>query len=135
VVRSSDTAAQRLAKQIRDSADGAAGGPLGDPPALERSALFQVLTREPPRPRGAIPVHPTTDGAAILARVLSEPIAEEDAAGTGRAEAAAARGPASKAWRTYEREGKRRWHAARRAAGLPAPTTAAAEAWRGESEL
>jgi hypothetical protein len=107
-VRASELAAQRRAKAIRDATNGAAGGPLGDPPELERSGLFEYLTREPPRPRGRIPVHPSTDGAAILRRVLGEPV-------NGTPEAAGRKAdPAS-----YERDRKRRWRAARRAAGLP----------------
>jgi hypothetical protein len=72
MVRASDSAAQRRAKAIRDEADGVGGGPLGDPTTLEMSALYEVLNRPPPRPRGRIPIADSTDGAAVLARVLSE---------------------------------------------------------------
>jgi hypothetical protein len=121
VVRSSDTAAQRLAKSIRDAANGAGGGQLGNPPALEKSALYEVLNRPPPRPRGRIAISDATDAKAALARVLGEPIVDDPADGAGHraCPSRCRQGPASEAWRTYERDRKRRWRAARRAAGLP----------------
>jgi hypothetical protein len=45
----------------------------------ERSAFLICRLVVPlPRPRGAIAIHPDTDAAAILARVLAKPIADED---------------------------------------------------------
>jgi hypothetical protein len=120
-VRSGDAAAQRRAKSIRDDAN-AAGGQLGDPPALEKSALFAWMTRPPPRPRGQIPIHDTTDGAAVLRRVLAEPM-KRPLAEPMKDDAGACGGGATpeKFSETpfYERNRKRRWRAARKAAGLP----------------
>jgi hypothetical protein len=41
--------------------------------AASRSTLDELVLRPPPRTPGRIPVHPDTDGAAILARVMAEP--------------------------------------------------------------
>ena len=46
--------------------------------AASRSALGELILRPPPRMPGRIPVHPDTDGAAILARVMAEPPVDDD---------------------------------------------------------
>jgi hypothetical protein len=43
-----------------------------------QSALDELILRPPPRTPGRIPVHPDTDGAAILARVMAEPPVDDD---------------------------------------------------------
>ena len=45
--------------------------------AAPQSAL-ELILRPPPRTPGRIPVHPDTDGAAILARVMAEPPVGDD---------------------------------------------------------
>jgi hypothetical protein len=42
--------------------------------AASQSALDELILRPPPR----TPVHPDTDGAAILARVMAEPPFDDD---------------------------------------------------------
>jgi len=46
--------------------------------AASRSVLDELILRPPPRMPGRIPVHPDTDGAAILARVMAEPPVGDD---------------------------------------------------------
>jgi hypothetical protein len=46
--------------------------------AASRSALDELILRPPPRMPGRIPVHPDTDGAAILARVMAGPPVDDD---------------------------------------------------------
>ena len=46
--------------------------------AASQSALDELILRPPPRTPGRIPVHPDTDGAAILARVMAEPPVGDD---------------------------------------------------------
>jgi hypothetical protein len=47
-------------------------------PPPERSALAEWRCRPPPRPRSAITIHPDTDAAAIVRRVLNEPIVDDE---------------------------------------------------------
>jgi hypothetical protein len=76
------------------------------PPAT-RSALAD---RPAQRPRGVIPVHPTTDAKAILARVMAEPIEEDDVESP----------PPDEDRREHERPRKAAWRAKRRDTGQPA---------------
>jgi hypothetical protein len=46
--------------------------------AASRSTLDELVLRPPPRTPGRIPVHPDTDGAAILARVMADPPVDDD---------------------------------------------------------
>ncbi len=58
---------------------------MGTPPP-GRSALAEWRCRLPPRPRSAITIDPDTDAAAILRRVLNEPILDEVAEENAQAE-------------------------------------------------
>ena len=46
--------------------------------AASRSALDELILSPPPRTPGRIPIHPDTDAAGILARVMAEPVYDDD---------------------------------------------------------
>ena len=46
--------------------------------AASQSALDELILRPPPRTPGRIPVHPDTEGAAILARFMAESPVDDD---------------------------------------------------------
>ena len=46
--------------------------------AASRSALDELVLGRPPRTPGRIAIHPDTDGAAILARVMAERSVDDD---------------------------------------------------------
>ena len=58
---------------------------MGTPPP-KRSALAEWCSRPPPRPRSAITIDPDTDAAAILRRVLNEPLLDKVAEESAQAE-------------------------------------------------
>jgi hypothetical protein len=51
---------------------------MASPPPW-RSALAEWRSRPPERPRSVISIDPNTDAAAILRRVLNEPIVDDEA--------------------------------------------------------
>ena len=46
--------------------------------AASRSALDELILSPPPRTPGRIPIHPDTDAAGILARVMAERSVDDD---------------------------------------------------------